>query len=824
MWPTLRHAWRALATRPALALTLVLTLALGVGANAAMLGALDALLLREPPHVRDGERVVRLYAREHHAAMGWHTGDRTSFPYFAALQARSRALAHVAAVSTSSGLSVTIGRGATAERARPQLVTASFWAVAGVRPALGRVHDAGDERVDAPLPGVVLADGYWRRRFGADPAVLGRTLEVGGTRVRVVGVAPRGFTGLDFAPVDLWLPLVPMTPKLMGPHVLGSAQSYWLQIVGRLRDGVPAARLAAEATVVYRQVQPDADARRATALVGPLQAARGPTGADDPVSRHVRWLALMSGALLLAAVATAAGLLLTRAYERRRELAVRHALGATTGHVLRAVLAEGALLGVACSAVATAVAAGLGAAVRRLVLADGFAALPALDGRLLLLTAACTIAAVALSVAITLRPALRAASARTFGAGAPRMTGRGTTAAGTRALRLVVATQVALTVVLLSMAGLFARSLGAALDTRIGYDASRALLVELDFPADAGWSTARRAAAHAALAERAAALPGVAVAALTDAPPLRMAMGGYLRVPGLAELPQLPGGGPYARRVTRDYFAATGTRWLAGGLPAGAGGRAIAVSALTARTLWPRGGAIGRCMVVGDSTAACLPVVGVVEDARRFSLDEPPALQYYVVDDVARADSTAEWSGVLLGGREGLPGGAAALAPRVRAALAALDPSLPPPRTTTLAEAFDANYAPWRTGATLLGAFSGIALVLCTVGLFGTVSYAAAQRTREVGIRLALGAQLRQVTALLVRGGLTPTAAGLAVGVAGAIAAGWSARALLYGTAPGDPLVLGAAAALMLATALVASWLPARRTRRVAPADVLRAD
>ncbi len=708
------------------------------------------------------------------------------------------------------------------KRARPR-VSADYFRVLGVGPALGRFYDAADERPGAS-PTVVLWHALWRERFGADPAAIGRTVTVDGRAATVVGVAPPDFSGLDFARVDLWLPIMAVHGEYNGDHSLTNNTMGWLTIVARRRAGVSDARAAAEAEAAYREGDaageyPDAKAASATRIrLGPVQAARGPDGGD--ARRLALWLALMSSALLVAAAANATGLLLARALERRRAVAVRRALGARARDLARGAGAEAAVLAAGCAALAAAVAGAFGAAARGWVLGDAFATLPVLDARRLAVVAA-------LAVAVCLTAALVATAVAARGVGGASVLhpsgSRTATRAGGRTLGALVAGQVALTFVLLVGAGLFAASLRRALAARIGYDAGRVLLVQID--AAPGADDAAQRTLYAEADARLAAVPGVEGVARSFMTPLHGVNGVRLRVPGLDTVPAMPGGGPFRSDVSPNYFAVSGTRLLAGraaaappndtafGLPRGP--REVVVSALTTRTLWPGRDPIGRCVYLGD-VPGCATVVGVAEDARRFELVEGRALQVYVAADFSRHP----YGALLVRTR----GAADARVPAVRGALAGLGAALGEASVRPMAADFAPKYGPFRAGASLLGAFGALALALAGAGVFGALSYALAQRRRELGVRLALGARGRDVAWLLARGGLAPVAAGLAAGVPLALAGGRAARALLYGVSPADPRAALAGAGVLLATAALACWFPARRAGRVPPAVVLRAD
>jgi predicted permease len=848
MTADLRRALRALRARPALALGLLLTLALGVGANAAMLGALDALLVRPPAGVRDAERVARLYVRSGDDAT---PGAVTAYPFFAAVRARAAAPGGALdGAAAWTDFEVPVGAGATARPAKTRAVSGGFFGLLGARPALGRLLGPADDRADATAPAVVLGHRYWRQAFGGDPGVLGRVLRVGPLQARVVGVAGPGFAGVDFGRVDLWLPLAPSARAGYGEEGLTNASFTWLRLLARPSAGAAPARVAAELTAAYRatmrgageQAQPDW--QRAQVVLGPLQEARGPAG--GAARRLPLWLAAMSGALLLAAAANATGLLVARALERRRETAVRLALGARVRHLARAAAAEALVLAAGGAALAAGAAALLGGAVRRFVLGEAFAELPALDGRRLAIVAAAALAVclgAALAAARVARPGGRGAR----GPGAPRdplgaelrAGARGGTRAGGRTLVALVGAQAALTFVLLGGAALFAESLRRATAERIGYDAGQVLLVAFDqsgLEADPAAGLAAQRDRYARARARLLALPGVAGATPVSGPTLRFVNGIRVRVPGRADAASAPGGSHYTV-VAPDYFAVSGTRLLAGRAPAAApapGGtapdgtpadwparapraweREVVVGAHAARLLWPGVSPLGRCVLVGDDDG-CRTVVGVAEEARRFELVEAAAVQLYVGGDFA----TRAPGAMLVRTR----GPADALAPAVRRALVALDPAAPPAEVRSLAEIFAPNYRPFQAGAALLGAFGLVALALAAAGLAGAVGYAAATRTREIGVRVALGARAADVRRLLVGGALGAVGAGLGAGALLSLAGGRAVGALLYGVAPADPRALGLAALTLASTAAAVALLAARRGLAVPPTEALRAD
>lgn len=826
---SLRLAWRALRARPALTLSIFVTFALGVGANAAMLGALDALLFRAPEHVRDADGILRLYvARRDAPGEAEEHNPSVSYPFFQRVRREVPSLAAVAAISDPGDMP--LGTGPDARSGNVRGVSPEFFALTGARPALGRWFTPAEDREEAAVVPVVIGHALWRGHFGGDPQVLGRRLQVGTMAARVVGVAPPRFAGVDFARVDVWVPIRPAGNawmNLMGSPIDQPGMT-WLELVARPRPGRSAGAIAAEATAAFRAIErergrPAARVAATRIVLGPLQQARGPEG--SAARRLPLWLGATSLALLLAAAANATGLLLTRALERRTAIAVRTALGAREWHLARDAGAEALVLALGSALAAAGLAAALGGVVRRHVLPEQFAALPVYDLRRAVLTAAIALAVCLLGALVATAVARRAATTELL-----RAAGRGTTRRVGRALGTLVGAQVALAFVLVAAAGLFATSLRRALAERTGVDAARVLAVSLGGPTlvmDFDTSAAGRARqalqreAYRRAEARVRALPGVTGTAFTSAQPYRSLASTALYVPGMDSVRALEGGGPYFSRVSPGYLEVLGTRLLAGRAPVarpeGAAGREVVVSALAARLLWPGREALGRCVRIGAPTEPCATVVGVAEDVRRFRLTEERAMYLYVGTDFSRSAPAV----LLVRTR----GDAAGMAAAVTRAVAELDPTAPPPEVTVLADAFArGNYRPYRAGASLLGAFGALALALVGAGLFGMVSYALAQRTREVGVRLALGAQARHVTWLLMRGALAPVALGVAAGAALAAAGARLVRALLYGVTPHDPQVALAGAAVLLGVALLACWIPARRAWRVAPAHVLRAE
>ena len=812
----LRHALRSLVRERGFAAVVVLTLALGVGANAAMFGVLDRLLLSGPAHVRDADALRRLYVATDRTDGPQRSLSSFGYVTVAALERSATTLAGVAAYTPVRD--ETLGRGLGAERVRARYATASLFPLLGTRPALGRFFTEDDQRPPAGERVVVLDHGTWQRRFGGDSAVLGRTLRLGEQAFTIVGVAPPGFTGPELEPVELWLPVSASTSTPDWPTTRAMT---WLRVVARLAPGATPEQAAAEATRLYR-AEPTERPRPTTVRIEAHPLWYDLHGTEAPEVAVSRWLVGVSVALLLVACANVANLLLARGIRRRREIAVRLALGVGRRRLVRLLLAEGALLALAGGVAGLAVA-WWGVQLLRVTLLEGIAWDGApVDGRVLLCTAAATVATALL---VGLLPALRASD--------PRLTvalTNGTPQSGARRSPLrasLTVVQGALSAVLLVGAGLFVHSLWNVRRLDVGLEPSRVLEVQLDWPEPQGLGEAaedaeylRRRRLRDEAVERLQALPGVAHAAAGVGVPLNSAYWAYPKVPGHDSLPTMPGGGPYVVSVTDDYFATIGTRIVRGraldARDAKGAERAVVVNETMARTLWPRGDALGQCFQVNEQQRGCARVVGVAQDAPRFELRDEPAFQLYV-----SARQQPMGVGVVLVRPAGDP---AAMIPAVRRLLQELDPTLTFADVRVLQERLDPQLRPWRLGATVFALFGALALVVAGVGLYSVMAYATASRTRELGVRLALGARPGDVRRLVLRQGLLLGAGGVAAGVLLALAAGRWVTPLLFDTSPREPVVYAAVLGALLAVTLAASVGPAWRASRTPPSAALRSE
>ena len=820
MLADLRLAVRALARVPGLVLVAVLTIALGVAANATAFAWWKSVALDPLPGVRDARELVLVRTLEQ------RSGARHSIAYPDYRDwRRELRLVDGLAVYAMTRFGV---RAAPRDAAAPttsewgNYASADYWRVLGAVAQLGRLWRPDEAATPGGAPVVVVSDRFWRARLGADPRAVGRTLWVNGVACTVIGVTPPGFAGafvgLTF---DLWVP-VTMYPRLADwRDRLEARHSQWLVGVARPRPGVGLAQLDAELRAVGARVA------AASGAVG-----RVPLAEPFDEGEAQRMVAPLFGVLLAAAAlvqlvvcANVANLLLARAALRRRELGVRAALGAGRGRLVRQLSAESLLLAAGGTALGVGAALGAGRLLDAVVPAvDLPVHLDAgVDWRVLALGAA--LAALTALLAGVL-PAWRSTRAVRGDALAASLAqgSRGATR-GRRAGRALVVVQLALALVALVAAGLFARTLDALGRIERGFRDPEQVLVAFTDLAQAGRTADT---AGQALVERwldaVRALPGVEAATVSETVPLGLGVSnsndfhpdGYTPRPTEAMNFLFNAVGP-------DYFATLRHPIVRGRAfdardRAGAPAVAIVNETFVRRFLAGREpiGAVARYGRGGDPVT----IVGVARDGRYQVGDLTGAPVPFVYVPLAQNPRVELY--VQVRARPGAD--PLALVPGVRRALAALDPALPLVAPTTLERWARAAAFPQRTGASVLAALGALALLLAAVGLYAVTSYTVAGRTREIGVRVALGATAGRVVAGVLGDGGRTVAAGVVLGAAAAVAVARLLRAQLVGVAPLDPLAFGGAIVLLGAAAFVASWLPARRAARIDPVEALRAE
>jgi predicted permease len=792
-----RMLWRS----PGFTAAAVLTLALGIGANAAIFSLADATLLRPLKVGNPSElHVIRF---------------TNTYPDFLAYQQNRQMFAGVAG---SSGGSVNVAVDGRAELRGAAFVSGNYFDVLGVPPAAGRVFTPADDERNGP--GVaVLTERWWRTRFGADPAIIGRTIRVNNVPITVIGVAGRDFHGTSFSdPVQLFLPLT-HTPRIQTgffsrPDMLDKRNISWVNVLLRLAPGVTPAAAATAAESIYRQFHPVSPGDRPEPLTLTPLVQRS-LGADvSNVMRFVVILGTVVGLTLLIGCANLANLLLSRAAGRRREIGVRMAIGAGPARVARQLLIESLVLAVFGGA-ASIVIADLGLALLGRFQLPGGIEIDALDlsisGTVLGFTA---LVSCLTGVLFGMVPAWQAA--RTDVLQSLRDDSRGASArSGLRSTLL--GAQVAVSLVLLAGTGLFLRSLVASLRTDLGFRVDHVATASVKLGA-ARYDTARARAFYDEALARVKQLPGVTSAAWSTVIPTLGSRSMSVIIEGHPAAPQ-EDVHAYSTGVTPEYFAAVGTRILRGreftATDIASAPWVGIINETAARLYFSGRDPIGGRIKMDDRW---IQVVGVAEDARQREIDEktePLLYSPYAQDPFGDAVNNLHLLVRTSGDEEALLGPLATT-------LRSIDPNAPVYDVSTFAWRVRRLIMPQRMGATLFGAFAALALVLATVGIYGVASYVAKLRSREIGIRIALGADGASIRALLLRGAAAPVGLGVLAGLAIAIVCSQFAVAFLHGVPPRDPLTYASVAALLVGVAVCATLIPARRAARLDPVVALR--
>jgi predicted permease len=810
-----RYAARGFARRPALLLITTTALCIGIAANAIMFGVVDQLLLRAPSGVTAPEQVKRVYLRETNDGTT-SSQPITAYPLITALQQGVPAFSELAAFYRGT---YSLGRGADARSVDVELVTGNYLNMLGVTPVIGRGFAPGEDTIPRGERVAVVSHGFWRGELGADRSAVGRSLHLAGNDYTIIGVAPEAFSGLDRRNVDLWVPISAMGAEEMGDEWHLSPGNWWVQAVGRLDTAASLEIAEAQATTVFREQLREWKQQwrdsSGTIVLGSIVGTRAPDGmtAEAKVSL---WLMGVSLIVLLIACANVANLLIARAFDRRREIAVRLALGVSRGRLLRMLLTEAALLAVFAATAAMVVAYWGSRFVQGVLLPGIVWAGGVLDGRVLAFTLLVTVLCIVLAGSAPALQSMGLKLSNSLKSGARQV---GASRSGLR--HALLGLQAALSIVLLIGAGLFVRSLHNVQARVVGIDLDRVLMITMSL-SRAGFDAPRIAEIHERARDRLLRMPGIERAVVVRGTvPMRTANGFDLTIPG-TESPDLEGGGPYGAGVPPEFFATLGARITRGRnfLPeeSRVPSRVMIVNELVADAYWPGGDAVGQCVTVeGDDR--CTEVVGVVENVMLFSLvRDDRALIYMPPAHPAVAERTP--SALLVR----TASDAQELIPSVGREIQRLAADMPHVNVRPYSELVAPQLRPWRLGATMFTLFGTIALVIAAVGLYSVMAYWVGQRTQEIGVRMALGAQRDSIVRMVVWQTSRAVVAGLIVGaLVAALASRWLAD-LLYEISPRDPLVYGGAAAALAVAAVIASVVPARRSTAVDPVLALRAE
>jgi putative ABC transport system permease protein len=812
----LRYAIRRMKRTPGFTAVAIATLALGLGINSAVWSLANALFLKPLP-LDDPGRLVQV-----DQSLAWRPGQpgfSLSYPDYLHYRDHARTFADLAAHYPTSPMHVASGDGGF--DLTGSVVTANYFSVLRLRPVLGRFFSADEDQVPDRNPVAVLSHDLWRSRFAADEQILDTVVRINGTSFTVVGVAPEGFRGIvrGVTPTDVWIPTAMFRAGYRYCDGLSRGCNV-INLIGRLNGSASVQDAQAEMTVLARQLEaefPDTNKGRG-AVVSPARGVR----AEEQV-QNAPIVALLAGAaalVLLIASANVAGLLLARGLRRRKDVAIELALGASRGRLIRQLLVESVALSIAGGAAGLIVAIWSTEVLRGFFGVNYNGAPNNLDlGLDLRLVAVGFAASLATGLVTGIAPALQSTRPDTLptlkdetgGASARRSTFR----------EALIVGQVAVSVLLLAASGLLVRSF-FTLQRGPGFDPDAVVLLRLR-PSLLAYTPERAWAFQREVIRRLEALPGVIAASPASVPPLPRWFGATVPVqPGAATADPARAFQTSSTYVGPRYFKALGGAVVEGrefdDRDTPDGPPATIVNETLARHFWPQGGALGSTLTIGNRRCE---VVGVVKDLQYVSvLEVPKPIAYLAFWQQDRADNWSQDSRTHVR----VSGNAATLLPEMRRAIAAIDPDVPVTDAGPLGARLDYEFSDVRAARTLLVTFGALALVLSTIGLYAALAFAVGQRTREIAIRIALGAARGDVGWLVVRRGAALVVFGAIAGLGATAVAGPLIANLLYGVSPRDPLALLAGPSILGLVALLAMWLPARRAMAMDPVVALRAD
>ena len=791
-----RYAARALCKSPGFTALVAITLALGVGANAAIFSVVNAVMLRPLPYPQS-DRLVRIY--ESNPERGWPQFS-ASHPNYLDWRAQAKSFEALAA---TSGINLTLTANQSAEIIRAVAVTVDFLPVLGIAPTLGRNFLPDEDRPDGNTRVVIVSAAFWKRRFGADPSIVGRQVPFNAVNYEVVGVLPPSF---EWGTADILVPLAPDPARSRGDHRLS--------VIGRLKDGVTMEQAGSElATIAAALAQQYPDSNAGWSVVwSSFYDWLIPTPVRDS-------LVVLLGAvavLLLIACANVANLLLARAARQQKELSIRVALGASRWRIVRQLLAESVLLAIVGGL------AGLmaGAGATRLLIAYGPTTVPRLDEASFDMTVVLFSLTVALATAFVfgMIPAIQVSRYRP--AAALQESARGSSD-GVRRQRLrasLTVIEVALSVALLIGAGLLLRSVWQLQQVDPGFRAgplmmARVALSPVSYPTD----ESRKPFFDRLFAETRA-LPGIVGVAVSTGVPLA---GGNtsteLEIPG-----RTPGAGTQNsaewRVVSPGFFSTMGISLRGEDFPENPANDApvTIISEAMARAYWPGENPIGRQVRIRSLGNRLCTIIGVAADVHTRALDVSAGPIVYL-----SAAALNLWPGNIVWRSSGDPESQVSA---IRDIVRRIDPTVPLYDERTLEDLLSESFAPRRFSMYLLGVFAGLALLLASVGLFGVMAYLVSQRTREIGVRLALGANRGDIFRVIIGRGMTLTVIGAVIGIAGAFFLSRVIENLLFSVSARDPGTFITVPALLVFVAMAACYVPARRAMRVDPVTALRAE
>jgi predicted permease len=820
----LTYALRGLVKSPLVTLTIIVTLSLGVGANVAVFTAIDRVFLQAPPGVARPDQMRRLYARIFYVRGPDYGPTGRVMPNLSTrdLNELSEATRGTARLAGATIESVARLNG-TDQRVRRTFVSSGYFDVLGIRPSLGRFFTPDEDRITGtPSPVVVLSHGFWRTQLGADSTIIGRSLRLEDMSYVVVGIASREFEGIDLETTDLWLPLT----NLAGGNIT------WLRVFARLEAGATDAQLNQALATGFRRARahdPNV-ADSSVAFAGSFHAAKGPTlvgvggtsasgdvipgdrirGMSDRSTALLPRLGLLGVVVLIIAVANVASLLLMRALRRRREVGIRVALGIPVGRLVGQLIIESMLLALIAGGIALAVANATGGLLRAQLSTLRWTE-TVVDHRAIWLGLGVAVIA---GLAAGMAPALFALRTDVITA---LRNSSGITPAGNGMRTGLLVTQAALCTALLASGGTFLQSLRRATTFDHGFDHER--LIQVAIPA----RDANAESELATAAERLRATPGVVAVGRALTPLGHIGLQSKVG-PNATDTIGVGLRGPSLEFVDAEFMQASGLRPIAGRLltPDDNFAMVTILTASLARTLFPAGDALGKCVHVREPGSPCREIIGVVRDIK-WDVAAPSQYRAFVPLPQAWAIPPRalipNYLYVRVSGTAS-PEDVAALRSTLSAVLSYPGEMSMLRMTALLAP----QLRPWRVAAVLFLVLGSLGLIAAAAGIYGLVAYDVTQRTREIGVRVALGATSLRVVQLVVATGLRVVLMGVGAGLLAAFGIGRVMLSLLFGTTPFDPVVLAVTVFVLMAAAVLASLVPAWRALRVSPATALSAE
>ena len=809
LWHDVRFGARELLRHPGFAIIAILTLALGIGANTAVFTMVDALLFKPMAAV----------APDRLAWIAQRAGNSSHYRSMSYLDYRSYRdqAKELSGVLAYGRVSLALG-GANAARVDGQLVSGNYFDLLGIRPVIGRAFLASEDSVPGAAPVAIVGYSLWREKLAADSGVVGRTIVINGHPFTVVGVAPAGFSGVGIGDAaSLFIPLAMQAQAMPGERdLLTNRDAGWLGVIGRLKDGVSIERASADVQRIATTLHVDrTEPNQAAAL--PIRGGLEPSNRQEalPVMSLLMVVPLL---VLLVACANVANMLLARGMARRKELAVRRALGGARARIVRQLLTEALLLALAAGVVGVMFAFWLTSLIVRLGnVPVEVAGILVPDVRVLAFTG--VVAAITVIV-FGLAPALSATSH----ALTPALKNDGRSVSVGRVRHRLrdafVVAQLALSLLLLVTAGLFVRSLGKALRVDPGFESKDRVVVAFDLQLQ-GYTPTAMTRFYRDLMARTSAVPGVQSAALTTVLPLSGRLMGNEVLPAGAAADARSEGTTFAA-ISPRYFETLGIPVLRGRdftEDDVAGSPLVAIINVTlARRLFGTDDAVGKQLRFSNRGEPYREIVGVVRDGKYGSLTEDPAGALYL-PPLQYPDAGSQVSFIVHA-----PGSGAALVATMTRVMRDLDPDLPLSSALTLDASLRSAADKQQAAAAMLGVFGALALLLASLGVYGVMAHGVAVRTREIGIRVALGAGRANVLSLFIRDGGRLAAVGVVLGLLLSLAVSRLLSNMLFGLSATDLTTFGAGALVLATVALLASYLPARRAARVDPVIAMRAE